>query len=97
MIIETEPLRHFEFTKPEGQRPLLEPITMPNGHSLVLSLGNKEEGVYHSWSCLCAHCMREDYAICNFSPGGVLTMASWRKFYYVSNGHQPPGISEGHQ
>src|ERR1035441_646953 len=57
-MIETEPL-HFEFTKPwpEGQRPLHEPSYIANGEPVVLSLGHYpdrlDEGVYHSWSCLC--------------------------------------------
>jgi hypothetical protein len=86
-MIETEPL-HFEFTKPwpEGQRPLHEPSYIANGEPVVLSLGHYpdrlDEGVYHSWSCLCDDCLREDYALCQYYPGGALTMESWRKMYY---------------
>ena len=84
--IDTEPLRHYEFTKPEGQRPLHEPSYIANGEPVLLSLGHYpdrlDEGVYHSWSCLCDDCLREDYALCQYYPGGALTMESWRKMYY---------------
>jgi hypothetical protein len=40
-----------------------------------------ESATYHSMSCVCDHCIREDYAICQYSPEGSLTMATWRKFY----------------
>jgi hypothetical protein len=55
-------------------------------HSLFMPLGHYpdrlDEGVYHSWSCLCDDCLREDYALCQYYPGGALTMESWRKMYY---------------
>ena len=71
---------------PEGQRPLHEPSYIANGEPVVLSLGHYpdrlDEGVYHSWSCLCDDCLREDYALCQYYPGGALTIESWRKMYY---------------
>jgi hypothetical protein len=42
---------------------------------------------YCSLGCVCTFCLREDYAACQYSPEGSLTMATWRDFYYAQGGH----------
>jgi hypothetical protein len=93
-VIATEPLSDFQFTLEERKETVTR-LTPLSGlridtisPMLLIELANNEVATYHSWSCVCPRCLREDYAVCQYSPTGSLTMATWRKFYYVQGGHR---------